>query len=112
MPFLLIFFLTFFHQNPTLEHYTSYKASDLKTAVLALQDLQLNTDCCPLSAIRMKYRHGKVSNQICPAKEIRNLLWFISDIICIIAYEEPKYQTHYKNHVNGAFHDVLQVLLL
>ncbi|XP_018847567.2 cyclin-A2-4-like isoform X1 [Juglans regia] len=45
--------------NPTLEHYTSYKASDLKYTVLAMQDLQLNTDCCPLSAIRMKYRQQK-----------------------------------------------------
>nr|XP_023909407.1 cyclin-A2-3 isoform X2 [Quercus suber] len=45
--------------NPTLEHYTSYKASDLKTTVLALQDLQLNTNGCPLSSIRMKYRQQK-----------------------------------------------------
>ncbi|PON58909.1 Cyclin [Trema orientale] len=45
--------------NPTLEHYTSYKASDLKTAIFALQDLQLNTNGCPLSAIRMKYRQEK-----------------------------------------------------
>ncbi|KAE8056398.1 hypothetical protein FH972_013176 [Carpinus fangiana] len=39
--------------NPTLEHYTSYKASDLKIIVLAIQDIQLNTNGC--SAIRMKY---------------------------------------------------------
>lgn len=45
--------------NPTLEHYTSYTTSDLKTTVLALQDLQLNTTGCPLSAIRMKYRQQK-----------------------------------------------------
>ncbi|KAJ9190108.1 hypothetical protein P3X46_001339 [Hevea brasiliensis] len=45
--------------DPTLEHYTSYKASDIKTTVLALQDLQLNTNGCPLSAIRMKYRQQK-----------------------------------------------------
>ncbi|GKV35766.1 hypothetical protein SLEP1_g43986 [Rubroshorea leprosula] len=45
--------------NPTLEHYTAYKASDLKTTVLALQNLQLNTDGCPLNAIRMKYRQEK-----------------------------------------------------
>ncbi|KDP37173.1 hypothetical protein JCGZ_06229 [Jatropha curcas] len=45
--------------NPTLEHYTSYKASDIKTTVLALQDLQLNTNGCPLNAIRMKYRQQK-----------------------------------------------------
>ncbi|KAI3707177.1 hypothetical protein L6452_25469 [Arctium lappa] len=41
--------------NPTLEHYTNYKASDLKATVLALQDLQLN-DAAPLRAIRQKYR--------------------------------------------------------
>lgn len=45
--------------NPTLEHYTRYKASDLKTAVFALQDLQLNTSGCPLNAIRGKYRQNK-----------------------------------------------------
>ncbi|KAF7814318.1 cyclin-A2-4 [Senna tora] len=45
--------------NQTLEHYASYKASDLKTTVLALRDLQMNTNGCPLSAIRMKYRQEK-----------------------------------------------------
>ncbi|XVF26689.1 hypothetical protein REPUB_Repub14bG0039700 [Reevesia pubescens] len=45
--------------NPTLEHYTAYNVSDLKTTVLALQDLQLNTNGCPLNAIRMKYRQQK-----------------------------------------------------
>ncbi|KAG5537620.1 hypothetical protein RHGRI_024910 [Rhododendron griersonianum] len=45
--------------NATLEHYTNYKASDLKTAVQALQCLQLNTDGCPLNAIRSKYRQDK-----------------------------------------------------
>ncbi|CAL0335288.1 unnamed protein product [Lupinus luteus] len=45
--------------NPTLEHYASYKASDLKTTVLALQDLQLNTNGCPLTAVRSKYRQDK-----------------------------------------------------
>ncbi|KAG5390841.1 hypothetical protein IGI04_032382 [Brassica rapa subsp. trilocularis] len=45
--------------NPTLEHYTTYKASDLKASVHALQDLQLNTKGCPLSAIRMKYKQEK-----------------------------------------------------
>lgn len=58
-----------FYQNPTLEHYTSYKASDLRTAVVALQNLQLNTSGCPLSAIRMKYRHEKVSKSIYASKE-------------------------------------------
>nr|AFK47820.1 unknown [Lotus japonicus] len=45
--------------NPTLEHYTNYKSSELKTVVLALQDLQLNTKGCPLNAIREKYKHQK-----------------------------------------------------
>lgn len=45
--------------NSTLEHYTSYKASDIKTTVFALQDLQLNTNGCPLRAISMKYRQEK-----------------------------------------------------
>ncbi|KAG2321319.1 hypothetical protein Bca4012_055648 [Brassica carinata] len=45
--------------NLTLEHYTTYKASELKASVHALQDLQLNTRGCPLSAIRMKYRQEK-----------------------------------------------------
>ncbi|XP_031259973.1 cyclin-A2-4 [Pistacia vera] len=45
--------------NATLEHYTSYKPSDLKMTAFALQDLQLNTNGCPLNAIRMKYRQQK-----------------------------------------------------
>ncbi|CAK9317445.1 unnamed protein product [Citrullus colocynthis] len=45
--------------NPTLEHYTSYNVSQLKTAVLALQDLQLNTSASSLNAIRQKYRQPK-----------------------------------------------------
>nr|GEV51481.1 cyclin A/B/D/E [Tanacetum cinerariifolium] len=44
--------------NATLEHYTSYKASELKVTVLALQDLQLN-DAAPLRTIRQKYKHQK-----------------------------------------------------
>ncbi|XP_028756112.1 cyclin-A2-4 [Neltuma alba] len=48
--------------NPTLEHYSRYKASDLKATIVALQDLQLNTKGCPLSAIRMKYRQDKFKN--------------------------------------------------
>ncbi|CAK8535735.1 unnamed protein product [Lathyrus sativus] len=46
--------------NPTLEHYASYKASDLKDAVLALQDLQLNSNDCPLTSIRTKYTQDKL----------------------------------------------------
>ncbi|XP_009339011.2 cyclin-A2-4 isoform X1 [Pyrus x bretschneideri] len=45
--------------NPILEYYTRYKPLDLKITVLALQELQLNTSGCPLSAVRMKYRHQK-----------------------------------------------------
>lgn len=48
--------------NVTLEHYTSYKASELKTTVLALEDLQLNTSGCSLHAIREKYRQEKFKN--------------------------------------------------
>ncbi|CAI8611868.1 unnamed protein product [Vicia faba] len=45
--------------NPTLEHYASYKASDLKASVLALQDLQLNSNDCPLTSIRTKYTQDR-----------------------------------------------------
>ncbi|KAM2544665.1 hypothetical protein TB1_016327 [Malus domestica] len=45
--------------SPTLEHYTSYKTSQLKTTVVALEDLQLNTTGCPLNSIREKYKHQK-----------------------------------------------------
>ncbi|KAL2517628.1 Cyclin-A2-2 [Abeliophyllum distichum] len=45
--------------NPTLEHYTNYKASEMKTTVLTLQDLQLNTHECKLPAIREKYKQSK-----------------------------------------------------
>ncbi|KAF8026807.1 hypothetical protein BT93_F3326 [Corymbia citriodora subsp. variegata] len=48
--------------NPTLEFYTSYKASDLKTTVSALQDLQSNAKECPLSAIRIKYRQQQLKS--------------------------------------------------
>ncbi|KAE8726253.1 Cyclin-A2-1 [Hibiscus syriacus] len=45
--------------NPTLEHYTHYKAAELKATVLALEDLQLNTNGCSLNAIRNKYKQQK-----------------------------------------------------
>ncbi|XP_031102495.1 cyclin-A2-1-like [Ipomoea triloba] len=45
--------------NPTLEHYTRYKASELKTTVSALQDLQLNANQCSLKAICEKYKQPK-----------------------------------------------------
>lgn len=44
--------------NGTLEHYTSYKESELQVTVLALQDLQLN-NAAPLHAIRQKYKQHK-----------------------------------------------------
>ncbi|KAJ0631208.1 putative cyclin domain-containing protein [Helianthus annuus] len=46
--------------NATLEHYTSYKAPELKVTVLALQDLQLN-NASALHAIRQKYKQQKVN---------------------------------------------------
>ncbi|KAI3822046.1 hypothetical protein L1987_09627 [Smallanthus sonchifolius] len=46
--------------NPTLEHYTNYKASELKATVLALQDLQLNNEAT-LQAIRQKYMQNKLN---------------------------------------------------
>ncbi|CAH9127294.1 unnamed protein product [Cuscuta epithymum] len=42
--------------NPTLEHYTRYKALELKTTVSALQDLQQNTKGSSLNAIHEKYK--------------------------------------------------------
>ncbi|EEF45957.1 cyclin A, putative [Ricinus communis] len=50
--------------NPTLEHYTSYDSSELKTTVLALEDLQLNTKGCSLNAIREKYRQQEICSSI------------------------------------------------
>lgn len=47
-------------QNHTLEHYTSYKASELKATVLAMHELQLNLNGSSLNAIREKYRQPKV----------------------------------------------------
>ncbi|XP_015698518.1 cyclin-A2-1 isoform X2 [Oryza brachyantha] len=45
--------------NRTLEHYTSYKSSDIQICVCALRELQHNTSNCPLNAIRDKYRQQK-----------------------------------------------------
>nr|XP_043613060.1 cyclin-A2-1-like [Erigeron canadensis]XP_043613061.1 cyclin-A2-1-like [Erigeron canadensis]XP_043613062.1 cyclin-A2-1-like [Erigeron canadensis] len=47
--------------NPTLEHYTNYKVSDLKATVLALQDMQLN-NAATLHAIRQKYMHKQFNS--------------------------------------------------
>ncbi|KAM0855591.1 hypothetical protein ACQ4PT_049662 [Festuca glaucescens] len=55
--------------NYTLEHYTSYKSSDIQMCVCALRELQGNTSGCPLNAIREKYRHKKfegVANMLSP----------------------------------------------
>ncbi|MED6180025.1 hypothetical protein PIB30_006515 [Stylosanthes scabra] len=48
--------------NPTLEHYTNYKASELETVVLELVDLQLNTKGSSLNAIREKYKQEKFNS--------------------------------------------------
>ncbi|KAK1265142.1 Cyclin-A2-4 [Acorus gramineus] len=45
--------------NSTLEHYTQYKASDLKETVTTIQEVQMNCKGCPLNAVREKYRHQK-----------------------------------------------------
>ncbi|PAN21096.1 hypothetical protein PAHAL_3G440000 [Panicum hallii] len=45
--------------NPTLEHYTSYKSSNIRMCVCALQKLQHNTNNCPLKSIREKYGQQK-----------------------------------------------------
>ncbi|KAM7459436.1 hypothetical protein LguiA_036430 [Lonicera macranthoides] len=47
------------YKNPTLEHYTNYKAAELKPTVLRLQELQLNNNESSLNAIRDKYRQPK-----------------------------------------------------
>ncbi|KAF3502942.1 hypothetical protein F2Q69_00045043 [Brassica cretica] len=46
-------------RNPTLQHYTRYDVAELKTAVLAMEDLQLNTSGCTLTATREKYNQAK-----------------------------------------------------
>ncbi|KAJ0243285.1 Cyclin-A2-2 [Hirschfeldia incana] len=45
--------------NPTLQHYTRYEVADLKTAVLAMEELQLNTSGCTLTTTREKYKQPK-----------------------------------------------------
>ncbi|GAB2261695.1 hypothetical protein Droror1_Dr00002692 [Drosera rotundifolia] len=45
--------------NPTLEYYTCYAPQDLKSLVPAMQELQLNSNTCPLKAIREKYKQQK-----------------------------------------------------
>jgi hypothetical protein len=48
-------------QDSTLQHYTGYKASELKECVTALHELQCNTKKCTLPAIREKYCQHKVN---------------------------------------------------
>lgn len=50
----------FWLQNPTLQHYTRYEVVELKNVVLAMEDLQLNTSGCTLTATREKYNQPKV----------------------------------------------------
>ncbi|GJN34926.1 hypothetical protein PR202_gb25539 [Eleusine coracana subsp. coracana] len=46
--------------NSTLEHYTSYKSSDLQMCVCALWELQHNIGKCHLKTTRERYMHPKV----------------------------------------------------
>ncbi|KAL6533879.1 hypothetical protein OROHE_013712 [Orobanche hederae] len=45
--------------NPTLEYYTRHRTSELKSAILELHDLQLNTRGYPFRVIREKYKQSK-----------------------------------------------------
>ncbi|EOA20684.1 hypothetical protein CARUB_v10000996mg [Capsella rubella] len=45
--------------NPTLQHYTRYEVAELRSTVLAIEDLQLNTSGCTLTATREKYNQPK-----------------------------------------------------
>lgn len=45
--------------NPTLEHYTGYKASQLKECVMAIYNVQINRKASTLVAIREKYQQHK-----------------------------------------------------
>ncbi|CAA7403095.1 unnamed protein product [Spirodela intermedia] len=45
--------------NPTLEHYTRYRFSDLEAVALEMQELQTNANSSPLHAIRQKYSQLK-----------------------------------------------------
>ncbi|KAM0933400.1 putative cyclin domain-containing protein [Dioscorea sansibarensis] len=62
---ILILYMHSLVQNPTLQHYTSYKSVDLKPAVLEMQVLQTNSKNCSLKAIHEKYKQPKVSNFYC-----------------------------------------------
>lgn len=59
--FCLLNLLSYFiFQNSTLEHYTCYKASELKTVVLAIRELKKKSENFPLHAIHNKYMLLKV----------------------------------------------------
>lgn len=45
--------------NPTLQHYSGYKPSELKECVKAIHDLQCNKKNCTLPAVREKYKQHK-----------------------------------------------------
>ncbi|KAI0489327.1 hypothetical protein KFK09_029169 [Dendrobium nobile] len=51
--------------NCTLQHYTSYKALDLKSVVLQMHYLQQNSCNSPLSAVRDKYIQEKYERVAC-----------------------------------------------
>lgn len=57
-------------QNPTLEHYTNYKALELKTVVFEIHRMQMDTKedhptNLSLKAIREKYSQQKVRSLSC-----------------------------------------------
>eukprot|EP01018_Ginkgo_biloba_P024272 Gb_09733 [translate_table: standard] len=58
--------------NSTLQHYTGYKASDLRDCVYAIYDLQVNKKCSELTAVRDKYRQHrfKCVSSLVPPPEI------------------------------------------
>ncbi|EPS71241.1 hypothetical protein M569_03517, partial [Genlisea aurea] len=63
--------------NPTLEHYTRCRASDLQTAVVELQTLQLDTGRCAaaLNAVHEKYKQPKFKavSMLRPSRPIESL---------------------------------------
>lgn len=61
-------------QDSTLQHYTGYKASELKECVTALHELQCNTKKCTLPAIREKYCQHKV-NLHCTFCQMHDWVW-------------------------------------
>ncbi|PKU77760.1 cyclin-A2-1-like isoform X1 [Dendrobium catenatum] len=63
--------------NCTLQHYTSYKALDLKSVVLQMHYLQQNSCNSPLSAVRDKYIQEKYERVACRVSpELPDSLFF------------------------------------